>query len=67
MTLLPNRNWVLGVFAVVSLLAGADYLLMLNNESNEPQPVQFSQLTDADIDLILAVKEEMYAAKIQAN
>ncbi len=43
------------------------YLVVSDNFSAESEQVQFVNLTNADIDKILAVKAEMQAAKIQAN
>jgi len=41
---------------------------MLTNDLNDqPGMSQFSNLTDADIDTILAVKAEMQSAKILSN
>ncbi len=42
-------------------------MLVANDLSDQPGAIQFSDLTDSDIDMIIAVKDEMQAAKIQAN
>ena len=67
MNLHQYKNWFFSIFAVVMLTAGSGYLFTSDNYSMGSETVQFSRLTDADIDTILAVKAEMYAAKIQSN
>lgn len=65
MALNQNKGWFLGICAFVALFAGSSFLT--NELSDQPGAMQFSGLTDADIDMILAVKAEMQAAKIQTN
>jgi hypothetical protein len=65
MTLNQDKSWFLGIVAFVALFAGSSFLT--NELSDQPGTTQFSGLTDADIDMILSVKEEMQAAKIQTN
>lgn len=67
MNLKQNKNSFLNLFAIVSLTVTTGYLAVTNNFTAESEPVQFINLTNADIDKILAVKAEMQAAKIQAN
>jgi hypothetical protein len=42
-------------------------MMIAGNQGEQPSLIQFSDLTDSDIDMILAVKAEMHAAKIQSN
>ena len=65
MNLSQNTSWFIGIFAFVALFTGSS---MLTSDLND-QPVmnQFSDLTDSDIDMILAVKAEMQEAKIESN
>ena len=66
MNLNQNTGWFLGICAFVALFAGSS-LFISNNLGDQPGTIQFSGLTDADIDTILAVKAEMKAGKIQTN
>ncbi len=66
MNLFHNTGWFLGIFAFVALFTGSS-MLFTNNLNDKPGLIQFSDLTDSDIDLILAVKAEMQEAKIQSN
>lgn len=61
-----NMSWYLGIIAFVALFTGSS--MMLTNDLDEPSAnSQFSVLSDADIDMILAVKAEMQSAKIRSN
>ncbi len=42
-------------------------MLLSDAQSDQPTLIQFSDLSDSDIDKIIAVKAEMQAAKIQTN
>ena len=66
MNLFQNKGWFLGIFAFVALFTGSS-MLIANDLGDQPVAIQFSNLTDSDIDMILAVKAEMRAAKSQAN
>ncbi|NOQ88872.1 MAG: hypothetical protein GQ550_08100 [Gammaproteobacteria bacterium] len=66
MNLFQNKGWFLGIFAFVALFTGSS-MLIAKDLGDQPGPIQFSDLSDSDIDMILAVKAEMQAAKIQAN
>ncbi len=66
MNLYQNKGWFLGIFAFVALFTGSS-MLITDSLSDQPVSIQFSNLTDSDIDMILAVKAEMKAAKIQSN
>ncbi len=66
MKLPQNKGWFFGVFAFVALFTGSS--MMLNSNLDEqPGLIQFSDLSDSDVDMILAVKAEMREAKFQAN
>jgi len=61
-----NKSWFVGIFAFVTLFTGSS--MMFSPEMDEqPSMIQFANLTDSDIDRILAVKAEMRAAKVQTN
>lgn len=64
MNLHQNAGWFIGICAFVALFAGSS-LFLSNYQGDQPGVVQFSGLTDTDIDMILAVKAEMQAAKVQ--
>ncbi len=66
MNLFHNTGWFIGIFAFVALFTGSS-MMFTGNFADQPGPMQFSDLTDSDIDMILAVKAEMQAAKIQSN
>jgi len=66
MDLNRNKGWFFGIFAFVALFAGSSFFIA-DAADNQSGIIQFSDLTDADIDAILAVKAEMQLAKIQAN
>lgn len=65
MYLLQFKDWVIGIFAVIVLVVSAGYFYSSVNSFYQQEQVQFSKLTDEDIDGILAVKAEMYAASIE--
>ena len=60
------KNWSLSIFAVVALSLGSG-LFYSGAFTNESETVRFSDLSDSDIDMILAVKAEMQMAKIEAD
>ncbi len=66
MGLSQNKSWIFGIFAFVALFTGSSMLLS-DAQSDQPTLIQFSDLSDSDIDKIIAVKAEMQAAKIQTN
>jgi len=67
MNLFHNKSWFFNLLVMVSLTVTTSYFVVNNNFSAESERVQFVNLTDADIDMILAVKAEMQEAKIRAN
>jgi len=60
------KDWLLSMVAVVALAAGSAVFYSLQN-ANDSEMVRFIDLSDADIDMIMAVKAEMQLAKIEAN
>ena len=66
MSLFQNNGWFLGIFAFVALFTGST-VLFSGELNDQPESIQFSKLSDADIQVILAVKAEMQAAKTQTN
>ncbi|HHJ36176.1 MAG TPA: hypothetical protein ENJ87_10470 [Gammaproteobacteria bacterium] len=64
MNLQNNMGWLFSVFAFVTLFAGGSFVFIGDNASQSEQ-VPFSMLSEADVDMILAVKEEMNVARIQ--
>ena len=62
MSLDNNKSWLFSIFAFVTLFAGSSFLFIGDSVAQANQ-VQFSTLSDADIEMILAVKEEMREAR----
>jgi hypothetical protein len=62
-----NKNVLLGIITV--LILGTALFAVPNNDAvGEQQQVPFSQLTDTDVDMILAVKAEMaHAREVRAQ
>ena len=67
MNFFNNKSWFFNLLAVASLTIMMSYFVVNKNFSAESEPVQFVNLTDADIDKILNIKAEMQEAKIQAD
>ena len=64
MSLNNNKSWLFSIFAFVTLFAGSSFLFIGDSVAQDDQ-VPFSTLSDADIEMILAVKEEMREARKQ--
>ena len=60
------KDWLLSMVAVVVLAAGSAAFYSMQ-AANDSEMVRFTDLSDADIDMIMAVKAEMQLAKIEAN
>ena len=60
------KNWLLSIFAVVTLFVGSGAYYS-SQYASDSEMVRFTDLSDADIDMIIAVKAEMQLAKIEAN
>jgi len=61
-----NISWFFSIFAFVALFTGGS-VLFDSERSAQTELIQFSDLSDADVDVILAVKARMHDAKNQAN
>jgi hypothetical protein len=61
MSMHQDKNWLLGIVAFVALFTGST-MLFSGELNDQPESIQFSALSDADINMILAVKEEMRVA-----
>jgi len=66
MSLHNNLSWAMGIFAFVVLFAGGSYVHG-SGAAPEFELVPFSELTNDDVGLIISVKAEMQAARIQTN
>ncbi len=66
MSLQNNKSWLLSIFATVALFTSGSAFFS-NDNAVASEVIEFSQLSNSDIDLIYAVKSEMQAAKIQTN
>jgi len=60
------KNWFLSITAVVTLLLGST-MYYSAAFSSDSETMRFTDLSDTDIDMILAVKAEMQLAKIEAD
>jgi hypothetical protein len=66
MNLSQNTGWFIGIVAFVALFTGSS-MMLTNDHGDQPGIGQFTNLSDADIDMILSVKAEMQSAQIQSN
>jgi hypothetical protein len=66
MNLDNNKSWLLSIFATVALFTSGS-IYFSNDNVTESEMIQFSDLSDADVDAILAVKARMHDAKDQSN
>lgn len=57
-----DRNVLFGSLAILTMIVFA-VLFTTQDAIGDADQVPFSKLTDADIDMIIAVKEEMAAAR----
>jgi hypothetical protein len=62
MTLHRPKDWTIGVVAVTFALLSTTYTLVTRPAATEVVAIQFSDLSDAEIDAMLEVKAEMMAA-----
>ena len=63
-----HDEWTMGIIASLMLLATTAYLGQNSVQSSIASDlVQFSKLSNADIDNIIAIKAKMQTARIQAN
>lgn len=61
-----NKRWFLGIFAFVALFTGSSFFLA-SASGDHTGMIQFSDLSDSEIDAILAVKAEMQGAIIKED
>jgi hypothetical protein len=66
MGLNQNKGWFLGIVAFVALFTGSSFFIA-DAADEQSGMMQFSDLSDSDIDAILAVKAEMQLARLQVN
>jgi hypothetical protein len=62
MNLHNNKSWLFSIIATVALLTGGS-IFFSNNNATGSEVIQFSDLSNADVDVILAVKARMRDAK----
>jgi hypothetical protein len=60
-------NLLLNVFVVLTVTVAAASFINSGSFASETDQIQLSELSDADIEMILSVKDEMHDAAIQAN
>lgn len=60
-----NISWFFSIFVFVALVTGGSYLFDKSSFA-QTQLIQFSDLSDADVDVILAVKARMHDVKDQS-
>lgn len=61
MNLQNNLSWFFSIFIFVSLFVGGSYLYG-DDTYTDMETIQFSQLSNADMDLIISIKDEMREA-----
>ncbi|MBL4711230.1 MAG: hypothetical protein JKX75_01785 [Gammaproteobacteria bacterium] len=61
MNLQNNLSWFFSIAVFVSLFVAGSYLYGYGSEA-DLEMIQFSELSNTDMDLIISVKEEMRAA-----
>lgn len=66
MNLHNNKSWLFSIFATVALFTSGS-IYFSNDNVSVSEMIQFSDLSDADVDVILAVKARMHNAKDQSN
>lgn len=60
-------NLLLNVFVVLAVTVAAASFINSESFASETDQIQLSELSDADIEMILSVKDEMHDAAIRAN
>ncbi len=66
MNLHNDKSWLFSILATVALFTSGS-IYFSNDNVKVSEMIQFSDLSDADIDVILAVKARMHDAKDQSN
>jgi hypothetical protein len=64
---LHEKKWLINIFAVITLTVGSVYAAYYAPQLADSEKAPFLNLSNADIDNILAVKAKMQAARIQAS
>ena len=67
MNFLHDKNTLFNLAAAIGITVISAVYIINNNLPAGSEPVQFVNLTNSDIDTILAVKAEMQEAKIKAD
>jgi len=67
MRVVLDKNRVLDFLIVVILTIAAAMFITSDGFATKAKETRLSDLSDIDIDMILAVKNEMYESKIRAN
>jgi len=67
MNLFQHKSGLLSVIAIFSIMVAASYLFADESNASESVMISFANLSDADVDMILAVKAEMHAENSQQN
>ncbi len=65
MNLDNNKSWLLSIIATVALFTGGS-IFFSNDNATRSEMIQFSDLSNADVDMIHAVKARMHDAKDQS-
>lgn len=66
MNLHNDKSWLFSILATVALFTSGS-IYFSNDNVKVSEIIQFSDLSDADIDVILAVKARMHGEKDQSN
>ena len=66
MNLHNDKSWLFSILATVALFTSGS-IYFSNDNVKVSEMIQFSDLSDADVDVILAVKARMHDAKDQSN
>lgn len=66
MNLHNDKSWLFSILATVALFTSGS-IYFSNDNVKVSEIIQFSDLSDADVDVILAVKARMHDAKDQSN
>ena len=67
MNLLLGKKWLFNILTVITLTVGSVYAVYYAPQLSDSEKVSFLNLSNADIDSILAVKSKMQAARIQRS
>jgi len=67
MNLFQHKNGLFSVLAIFSIMLASSYLFTDESNARESVMISFTNLSDADVDMILAVKAEMHAGNSQQN